>query len=193
MTPSELAGMTVRELCDAYLSWEYDHLDDPATGNGVVAELERRCTPPPMTSSERTVMTDDSAYASAYTNTIFTLSGSKIGSDLYNSIYDELKKLVQTVRAEQAEADAWRPIETAPTPDKYWFLADVWCEHSASSKGERYADASKRPDGLWYDNGGNLLNWEKLDMSGRKQFRRVTHWMPLPTAPAAGAKPEGTT
>lgn len=79
--------------------------------------------------------------------------------------------------------NGWQPIETAPNHAKEWFIADVWCEHSVEGMGGRYPNASLRENGRWYDSGGNLLNWESQEDDGSVQYRRATHWMPLPEPP----------
>lgn len=82
-----------------------------------------------------------------------------------------------------ADRERWRPIETAPKPTSEWFTADVWCEHSVMGLGGRYPNASLRENGRWYDAGGNRLDWEEQDDDGTAQYRRATHWRPLPPAP----------
>lgn len=74
----------------------------------------------------------------------------------------------------------WQPIETAPFGH---YHADVWAYSSAAQSAERYPNSVHRLDGVWFDGGGNELNWEQVDSDGFPQYRRVTHWMPIPVAP----------
>jgi hypothetical protein len=85
----------------------------------------------------------------------------------------------------------WQPIETARVPKESddWFIDDVWCEHSIEGLGGRYPNSSLRQNGRWYDSGGNLLNWESKDEDGAINFRRATHWMPLPAPPVEALLP----
>lgn len=85
-------------------------------------------------------------------------------------------------------AGGWRDISTAPKD----INADVWAVTSFwPEKGERHANAVCR-DGKWFDCGGNVLEWQKTWEDSTADYRKVTHWMRLPSPPlphAAEVKP----
>lgn len=72
-------------------------------------------------------------------------------------------------------ADAWRPIETAP---KDQTLIDVWVP--TKNGGVRVTDVERTGIDTWglFDN-GNF--WE---------YKKPTHWMPLPAPPRRGPNVE---
>jgi hypothetical protein len=77
---------------------------------------------------------------------------------------------------EQARADAWRPIETAPKDGTEIVLWPAL---------RRPIDGVVPPTtGAWYTLSGEGL-WYDLSVGHHNGFWKPTHWMPLPPAPDA--------
>jgi hypothetical protein len=88
----------------------------------------------------------------------------------------EAKQLTQLVR-EGIAAEGWQPIETAPK-DGHEVIIATW-----GSAGRCCADVCYWSDDDYNDLGPSWRFW-------RWSMLTPTHWMPLPSPPAATARPE---
>jgi hypothetical protein len=95
----------------------------------------------------------------------------------WDAVFEHLKAMQQDAYAEgrkdEAEQNAWQPLETAPE-DEYILIA---------------ATGGQIGMGFWTDEGdGKVWGWSIPAMNGGEYLRPSlvpTHWMPLPKHPTA--------